>query len=215
MDKNSHRSACGTRQRGVVLLIALIALVAISLAGVALMRSVDTGLVIAGNLAFKQTSTQVADAGAEQAIAWLSANLATLPNDSAAAGYYATWRTSCDLSGGRTTATDDDITWEAGGSPQANCGMVAADVASNDLIDGYTASYVINRMCSAAGLPNDPGVFCSAFQDATATNSNSTKQGGSYGGTPLTGSSQQYYRITTRVAGPRNTSGIVQTIIAF
>ena len=43
------------KQRGVVLFIALIALVAMSLAAVALVRSVDTATIIAGNLAFKQS----------------------------------------------------------------------------------------------------------------------------------------------------------------
>lgn len=202
-------------QRGVVLLIAMIALVAISLAGIALMRSIDTGLVIAGNLAFKQTGTQVADAGTEQAIQWLANNPGLLANDVPAVGYYATWRSTCDLSGGRTASTDDDVVWASGGSGQASCGMVATGVASANLLDGYEASYVINRMCNAEGLPNDPNVFCSAFQDESAGGSSSTKQGGSYGQTPLSGSNQQYYRITTRVAGPRNTSGIVQTIVAF
>jgi len=60
------------KQRGVVLFFALIALLAISLAAVALIRSVDTSTMIAGNLAFKQTATTSADAGLENAIAWLN-----------------------------------------------------------------------------------------------------------------------------------------------
>ena len=54
-----HRAcARGPRraQEGVVLFIALIVLVAMSLAGVALMRSVDTALVVAGNFAFKKSA---------------------------------------------------------------------------------------------------------------------------------------------------------------
>lgn len=203
------------RQRGVVLLVALIALVAISLAGIALMRSVDTGLVIAGNLAFKQAATPIADAGAEQAIQWLVANKDLLASDVPAAGYYATWRSACDVSGGRTVATDDDVVWTPGAGGRANCGMVAASVGSSALLDGYEASYVINRMCDAEGLPNTPKVFCSVFQNDAAGGTSSTKQGASYGQTPLTGANQQYYRITTRVAGPRNTSSIVQTIVGF
>jgi type IV pilus assembly protein PilX len=39
------------RERGAILFIALIVLVAMSLAGIALMRSVDTNVLIAGNLA--------------------------------------------------------------------------------------------------------------------------------------------------------------------
>jgi Tfp pilus assembly protein PilX len=43
-----------SRIRGAVLFIALIVLVAMTLAGIAIMRSVDTATLIAGNLAFKQ-----------------------------------------------------------------------------------------------------------------------------------------------------------------
>ena len=54
-------------QRGVVLFIALIVLVAMSLAGIALMRSVDTNVLVAGNLAFRQTNTMYGDVGVEAA----------------------------------------------------------------------------------------------------------------------------------------------------
>ena len=56
------------RQRGVVLFISLIVLVAMTLAGVALVRSVDTTNLIAGNLAFKQGATLSGDAAIETEI---------------------------------------------------------------------------------------------------------------------------------------------------
>lgn len=201
------------RQRGVVLLIALIALVAISLAGIALMRSVDAGLMISGNLAFKQTAAHAGDAGTEAAIEWLTANSADLAGDVAAAGYYATWRAGCDLLGTRSADTDDDAVWNVGDPAQPGCGMVAAAVASDSLPDGYSATYVINRMCNSEGAPNDPAIFCSAYQSSGGTGS--TKGGASYGQMPLSGTTQQYYRITTRVVGPRNTESIVQAVVGF
>jgi Tfp pilus assembly protein PilX len=60
------------KQRGVVLFFALISLLAIMLAAVALIRSVDTSTMIAGNLAFKQAATTSGDAGTEAAINWLT-----------------------------------------------------------------------------------------------------------------------------------------------
>lgn len=60
------------RQRGMVLFFALVALVAMSLAAVALIRSVDTGALIAGNLAFRKSTLNSSDNGIETAIAWLS-----------------------------------------------------------------------------------------------------------------------------------------------
>ncbi|MCZ7561139.1 MAG: hypothetical protein M5U30_14700 [Burkholderiaceae bacterium] len=201
-------------QRGITLLIALIALVAISLGGIALMRMVDTGVMIAGNLAFKQTASQAGDTGTEAAIEWMTANSEQLANDVAAAGYYATSRAACDLSGSRTPNPDDDVVWAAGGSALPTCGMVAAAVASDRLPDGYAATYVVNRICDSEGQPNDPAVFCSAFQ-SSGGGSGSTKGGASYGQLPLTGTTQQYYRVTTRVVGPRNTESVVQAVIGF
>ena len=65
MNPNPQRSPA--RQQGVVLFIALIVLVAMSLAGVAMVRSVDTSLGIAGNLAFKQSTIQGSDLGRDHA----------------------------------------------------------------------------------------------------------------------------------------------------
>ena len=48
-------------QRGVILFVALIVLVAMSLTGIALIRSVDTNVLVAGNLAFRQGATAAAD----------------------------------------------------------------------------------------------------------------------------------------------------------
>jgi hypothetical protein len=91
--------------------------------------------------------------------------------------------------------------------------MVAAGTASASLVDGSTGTYVINRMCAETGSPNS--VECSRLQSDTSGATNSTKTGGSYGQTPLSGTSQIYYRITTRVDGPRNTSAMIQTVVAF
>ena len=60
------------RQRGVVLIIALIALVIMTLAALAMIRSVDTSNLIAGNMAFQQAATHSGDSGIEAAITWLS-----------------------------------------------------------------------------------------------------------------------------------------------
>ena len=68
---SNHSSTLKFGQQGIVLFIALIALVVMSLAAVALIRSVDTNTLIAGNLSFKQAATTSADAGVEAAISQL------------------------------------------------------------------------------------------------------------------------------------------------
>ena len=60
-------------QRGVILLIALIMLVAMTLAAIGMIRSVDTGSVIAGNMAFKQATLNASDAGTNAAFSALMA----------------------------------------------------------------------------------------------------------------------------------------------
>jgi Tfp pilus assembly protein PilX len=181
------------RQQGVVLLIALTVLVAMSLAGVALMRSVDNTVVVAGNLAFKTASVQVADYGSQQAITWLQANSAGtgLHNTNLGRGYYSarppdepvwydvnTWQDAFSLNGG------------------------VADASGNVI------RYVIHRMCTNADVA--PDETCSMyFPKSTVTEGGSKATGApAYDGIP-----QVYYRVTTRVEGPRNNVTVVQTSV--
>lgn len=202
-------------QRGVVLMAALIALVAMTLAALALVRSVDTGLVISGNLAFKQATTQAGDAGTETAVEWILANSAGLKDTAAASGYYANWMEACDLTGNKTpTNADDDVDW-IGTVANPNCNAKARPVPSSQVASGYTASYIIHRMCDQDGSPNDPAVYCAAFKDPSSSTSDSTKGGAFYGSLPLASAPKQYYRITTRVVGPRNTTSFIQSVVAL
>ena len=79
-------------QRGVVLLLALIMLVAMTLAGIVLYRQIGTGLIIARNLNFKRTAAVASDRGLEVARAWLiDQTAAQLEQASAADGYFPGW----------------------------------------------------------------------------------------------------------------------------
>ena len=87
-------------QRGLVLFFALIALVVMSLAAVALVRSVDTSTLIANNMSYKQSGTTAADAAGDIAMIWIDNTIKStnldfnnnplhpLNNDIPAAGYY-------------------------------------------------------------------------------------------------------------------------------
>ena len=65
---SSRRAHAAPTQRGVVLFIALLVMVALSLAGIALIRSTDTATIVTGNLAFKQAAASAVDRSIEQAI---------------------------------------------------------------------------------------------------------------------------------------------------
>src|SRR6266446_10692864 len=64
------------RQGGTILIIALIVLVAMTLAGIATMRSVDTATITAGNIGLRQSALNAADQGLVAAFALLSTPLA-------------------------------------------------------------------------------------------------------------------------------------------
>lgn len=183
-------------QRGVILVLALIMLVVLTLGGIALLRSVSTTNVVAGNLAFQQAATNSADVGAETAITWLQDNNigTTLQASVAASGYFATRQ---DPSTGQSW---DDF-WQAG--LKANAITVGTDAAGN------TVMYVIHRMCNATGPQS--GADCSVPpMDVSA------QDGSMDSGSELPAPDPQiYYRITTRVTGPRNTVSYVQTMIAL
>jgi len=186
-----------SRQRGAVLFIALIVLVAMSLAGVALIRGVDTANLIAGNLAFKQTATYGGDWAAEQARTWLSGQVATnLYNDVPASGYFSSMQSGLDF-----TATDParpDFDWTN------NAINVGPDPAGN-----ADVRYVIHRMCDLAGNPST--VNC--VRTSTGGTIGGTQGGATYGSAALPSTSQIYYRITARVTGPRNTVSYVQVMV--
>lgn len=194
-------------QRGVVLFVALIVLVAMTLAGIALMRSVDTNVLIAGNLAFRQGATMAGDWGIEAAHGWLTTNTAgtTLESDqpgvAGGGGYWANWQSSADLYG-RTATTTDDYNWN-------NAVAVGTDSVGNEV------RYVIHRLCSQAGSTTASGVSCvkvggGAGAGGAATGTKATV---SYGSAALPGVSSTYYRVTVRVAGPRNTLSFVQAVV--
>lgn len=201
-----HALTLPSRQKGVTLFISLIALVAMTLAAIALMRAVDTGNQIAGNLAFKQGATAAGDAGIEAARTWILANAAgsTLNNDSPANGYYANSQDTLDVMGNLTPGnTGDDVDWTGNNS----AGYADNAKVLGSQVSGNTIAYVINRLC----LPAAQGGACVSYGQNVS--SGSTMGGGSYGSKPLSGSSQIYYKITVRVQGPRNTVSFVESVL--
>lgn len=199
--KTSYDRPMQTRQRGVVLMITLIVLVAMTLAAIALVRSSDTTNLIAGNLAFQQAATNSGDQGTEAAIVWLEQN-------NSGTYLHADHNTSGDQLGYSSIRQDPvpgqtwENFWNAVLSNQSI--SLAPDAAGN------TVSYVIQRMCQLSGAPTS-GAGC-AVSSATATTVGNSEDAGTV---VLQYSSQVFYRITSRIVGPRNTVSFVQTIVAM
>jgi Tfp pilus assembly protein PilX len=172
---NPHRIVRPHSQRGVVLLIALIILVAMTLAGIGMMRSIDTGSVIAGNMAFKQATLNASDAGTnagfnalatysntsnltDETILYYNGNntqlcpvnasaaLCTVGNNINFPGYSSTPIFPCEVT--KTCALASNYTWW---TVDANWNG-APSVTVTDPNGGTiaTVSYLIHRMCTAA-----------------------------------------------------------------
>jgi len=75
---------------------------------------------------------------------------------------------------------------------------------------GNTVAYVIHRLCNTHGDPTS-GVDCNVAPAAIGRSGNSKGAGV----IELLYNSQVYYRITTRVTGPRGTLSYVQTVVAL
>jgi len=177
-------------QRGVVLFIALIVLVAMTMAGIAIMRSVDTGNLISGNVAFKQGTLQGGDWGVNAAVTYLlaQANTGQLNNNYPSGGYSAIASEPADWAA--------DAAW-------VNSFTVGTDAIGN------TVQYVINRLCDTPGAPSQ--VNCAKLQKTGGEAGNS--QG--FMGAQFTNQPMIFYRITTRVSGPRGSTSIIQFDVAI
>jgi len=188
----------------VVLFIALIVLVAMSLAGIALIRNVDTGTVIAGNLAFRQAATHIGDIGVEAARGWLMgvSPAATLyddqPSITGGAAYFANWSENIDLVGSDPAKADYD--W-------SNANVVTSPAPPT----GYEVRYVIHRLCKQ---PGDPvSITCVKQTGATSSTASGTKGAASFGSFAISVPTNALYRITVRVVGPRNSVSYIQAVV--
>lgn len=188
-------------QQGVVLLVALIVLVAITVAGIAMMRSVDTATLVTGNLAFEEAATHAADQGVEAAMAMLAGKRtdATLDSNDAGAGYSATLQPLYDSP---TSGQSWQAFWDAN--------LAALAVKLPDEPFGNKIYYVVHRECANAQPPGAGGQ-CVASPAVTKASGNSEEAGE----IELQSASAVYYRITVRVSGPRRTESYVQTHIAM
>jgi hypothetical protein len=190
------------RQEGAALFIALIVLVAMMLASIALVRSVDTANVIAGNLAFKQSTLQAADFGIEAAAAALP-NVTVNPDISQLPGgqsfwYYST-RRDVDVNGVPITREAGDLA-----SPALPIDWTVVPVTA--VISGNTVKVVIDRLCRGPGTVDNLTNSC--FYENAVTDG-SKKVGATVFATPPT----IFYRVTAQVSGPRNTLSMVQAIM--
>jgi Tfp pilus assembly protein PilX len=203
--------------RGAGLVVALVILVVMSLGALALVRAVASGLLVAGNLAFREAAVLAAESGSESAISWLSERAATtdLLSDQPEAGYYASLPVGLSLSGQSNTSTSATIDWDDD-QCAARTGIRCFTAGPALPIDaaGHRVRYVIHRLCRTAGSSDAAANSCLLFRSGQGGSSNRGQL--SYGASKRFQSSDTvYYRITVHVRGPRNTTAFVQTLVHY
>lgn len=192
-------------QRGVALVISLIMLTAMMMAGIALFRKISAGSMIAGNLTFTSSAISAAEQGSETGRTWLTSQTAS-GLYGAAAGYFPASCYSND------THITTDVNCNAAGAPTfdpttfdwTNFSTLATanDGAGNEI------RYVVHRLCRMTGELDKIGQECVIAQISTGGSGGHASV--SYGTQSLASTSKPYYRITTRVRGPRNSLAYTQ-----
>ena len=199
------------KQTGVVLFLAMIALVVMSLAAVALIRSVDTNSMITGNLAYKQTAAISSSYGIESMVDTLGPMpLAYGDANDAANGYYAL---CSNFDGGSIDrCSGNNLTLDASWVPGTNSRLATGTgmTAGRDAY-GNSIQYIVERMCHQVGAPSK-----AACLQAGSDPDNNTKNALNEPivGAPKTPTELPLYRVTVRIAGPKNTTSYIQAFIS-
>ncbi len=191
-----------------MLFIALLVMVALSLAGIALIRSADTATIVAGNLAFKQAAAAAVDRSIEQAVeALFNPQLDPTTSTRSSPTRRSTSRPrTISPASGLTAGSIPEIPArapiESARSPAAglNAGLVPVDAAGNKSLLRDRADVRQPRAPpSAATAISRPPRWARTRERSTTRRSRA--------------SGDAYYRVTVRVEGPRNTVQYAQAIL--
>jgi type IV pilus assembly protein PilX len=219
------KCAASSAQRGVSLIFALIAVLVMLIAAVAIVRSFNTSLSQAGNLAFKRDLTNQSERAVQALFTQMStlgalANETALTTDSRDANYSASLLATnaqgipnALLNEGLSTDTTNKNTFFGVGVP-------ARDIALSDP-NGTSygrVRYVIDRLCTGPGSAATLGSSQCIY--ATSTDNNLTDSSrlisaerSTSGGVGAT-SQPVVYRLSILVTGTRGTQGFYQATFA-
>lgn len=210
----------GWRQQGVSMLVALVTLTILLLASVALVRSIDSGTLIVGNLAFKQDTTVVSSIAAEQAMAWLEANVdgTTLDEDLPEAGYYASSLDKLDPTGANTSAANPMalIDWKldsCADTPSGHYTNCDTLPFTGQSVNGNQIQWVITRLCDSVGTPSAANLCARpvAVDTASAGDRGNLQAGGRISASVA----GPYFRVIVKTTGPRHTVSYTETMLHF
>jgi type IV pilus assembly protein PilX len=186
------------KQRGVILVVVLLAMVVLLIGLAGLLRTVDTSGVIVGNLAFRRDLTN----RAEQAIAAAKLTLQSTTVDFTADALSASHYSATKLANGNTgvpTMLDSNTYNSSIGSDTAD-GSVSGDTS-------ISYRYVIDRQCNTGTT----AFSTAACEYITTTNTLGCSAQNCAGDKRIASRTLPIYRISVRVQGPRNSVAYFQT----
>jgi type IV pilus assembly protein PilX len=197
---NRIKFVSAARQQGVVLIFSLIVLLILAIGAVALLRSVDTSLVSAGNLAFHRDLVNQAEQAVSTVMTEFKTNGLPLGGNTTASmigANYSAVTLPTNAQGVPTALLGNDTTFGAVGT------------IANDIVPTANSQvkirYVIDRLCMAT----PPTVVASI---STCVQSTGLPTGGTANrNTAVAPPSATIYRISVRVDGPRSTQAFLQT----
>lgn len=198
------------RQRGVVLLFSLIALVVMLIASVALIRSFQSSLFTSGNIAFKRDLQNQGERAVDEVLkAFRTGDLKT---PAARAAHQAASNYSATMlpvnAKGIPNALQNDTTFAAVGD------------ALNDIKPAnqqVSIRYVVDRLCVTVGAESTLGSTSCVVADnlvpagTSSGNWQSAERSLGVGGGTPTGQPGVVYRLSIKVTGPRNTQSFFQS----
>ncbi len=193
--------------------IALIAVVVLTIGGVALMRTMAPVATIAGNMAFKQATTQASDIGVEMAYKQLTAIVdAKLTHRNVQPSYHALLNGS-DVNGMPTVGEPAvSVDWNHASRLCYNEKRAVTDCSDEST---YRIQYLIDRQCDRTDALTAPQTeteilkYCLLGQ--AGNDSGPRRSDRSY----FPGARPVIYRVTVNVRGPRNTSSVIQASFEF
>jgi type IV pilus assembly protein PilX len=189
------RFASAVRQQGVVLIFSLIVLLILAIGAVAVLRSVNSSLLSAGNLAFHRDLVNQAEQAVSTVMTEFKTNAPPLNG-----------ATIADLPAANYVSTA--LPTNAQGVPLVllnNAAFAAVGSAANILpgaTPDVTIRYIIDRLCTNTGNAN---IINCVQSTGLPTGGTANKN------TALAPPSATVYRISVRVDGPRNTQAFLQT----
>jgi len=185
------RTLRGHRQQGVVLFVTMIAVIALTLAALALDRAVATDVAVGGNVGARAQATLLASEAIERAVAALfeTGAIADPTVDDASHNYFAARQSGEDGRGVPAALQAPD--------------RYPADAEVIGTADRHQLRYVIERLCLHAGAASPDNCTLSPPSVAAAS------------GTPGVAEPPRTpgYRVTVRVDGPAGAAVHVQAML--